>query len=107
MGQSNVKAKHRNGQAGTTDPFSPQSGDMKVNMKLTSSLGPQGGGPMHQSPDSVLLSRVETRTVQGDDEPSSSGLVREEQAETSSRGQGLLGLHPTRGTTGTERQRTY
>ena len=41
-----------------------------------------------------------TRTVQEDEETSSSGLAREEQAETSSRGWGLLGLHPMRGMMG-------
>lgn len=41
-----------------------------------------------------------TRTAQEDEETSSRGLAREEQVETSSRGWGLLGLHPMRGMMG-------
>lgn len=41
-----------------------------------------------------------TRTVQENRETSSSGLAGEEQAETSSRGWGVLGLNPMRGMRG-------
>lgn len=76
MGLGSMKAKGRNSQAGTIDPFCPQYCYMKVSMKLASCLGLLGGGPAVGWPERDKLKQAEVR--------------------------GLQGLHPTRGTMGME-----
>lgn len=59
MGLGSMKAKGRNSQAGTIDPFCPQYCYMKVSMKLASCLGLLGGGPAVGWPERDKLKQAE------------------------------------------------